>query len=717
MSRQFVTAIAHCLWATRKGDSPATLDKIKALVTRVMDAPGEREPSKQALDTLQQEISSVLPSLVDQQVALVYGGATKIKEYVFEATKLPEIRGASALLEWVNDTQSAALWAEVLETSEELKTIAADPQQYIIYASGGNVLGFAPAAQGAQIATAIERCYTRYTLTAKSVAVSQTFHLLELRYGRLRFTSDGRIAYWVEDFLQDWQDARKHAALQQYYYPPDASAPDDNSEEARRKRFFNRKKFGELVTVLAAMSNQRRDERQRHGEARQVPAYALLPWAEKCDSSDIRPAVYRGIVGDEQREYSEASARKRVIGQELKDESNTAWFDKHFAWPGQPAIASWEQRWLEHLAEEGKDSPYAQACTGAERPPKDLDAIGAASDGYIGMIYADGNNVGRVIARLATPGEYADTSAELDKASKEAVFAALSRWLKPHNNRHPFEILTIGGDDMLLIVPGKAAFDIALEMAVQFERALVNPKAPASHSPNDRYHGHTERAQPFTTYTPEIGLSAGVVIARQDAPVFFLRDLVEELLKGAKKLARQRATQKKLGGAVDFMVLKSLTMVTDNIANFRKEALGEDSRRRLTARPYTWHEFAGLLATARALQQEGFPRSQLYRLRQVMEQESNQSILASTMEYLYTRVRLKRGNVLQKQIEAPWQPAKAQEQPQRLTIGPWLPRSKTCWETIWSDIVEIYDMVKQDQHEQGRHEQGKGGGKDDTNSD
>jgi CRISPR-associated protein Cmr2 len=702
-------------------------------------------PSKDDLNKLQQKIADQLPSPESQQFALVYGGATKIKEYVFEATKLPEIRGASALLEWVNDEQSAALWAEVLQITPE------DARQFIVYASGGNVLGFAPIANGATIAREIERCYTRHTQTAKSVAVAQPFRLLELRYGRLRFTDDGQIAYWVEDFLKDWneedklqqdlrvqgihsfdmnnddhkqkqkaleQAALKKAALKQYYYyPPDAPKPEPDTAEARKARFFNRKKFGELVTVLAAMSNQRRDERQSHGDERQVPTYTLLPWAEKCDSSDIRPAVYRGRVGDDQRKLSEPSARKRYVGQKVKRESGDriAWFDRHFDWPEQPKMVSWEQKWEDYLSNEGSDTPYAQHMPTRRNgvtSPGDLGEIGAASGGYIGMIYADGNNVGRVIARLATPEEYQKQSQALDDASKNAVFHALGNHLEPHNGKHPFEILSIGGDDILLIVPGKAAFAIALEIAYQFEYALCNKEAPTPKTLHDRYRGDDARAQQFTAYTPQIGLSAGVVIAHENAPVFFLRDLVEELLKHAKKLARDRAKQQQFGGAIDFMVLKSITMVSDNIKTFRKEALGdgrsEDNPRRLTARPYTWHEFAGLLATVQALQHEQFPRSQLYRLRRVMDEES--STIVSTMDYLYTRLRLKEGNVLQQHVEKAWTGTGTPKGAQRRPIYPWLPYGDNGWETIWPDLIEMYDIVamaqknKQKSEEKAREE-------------
>ena len=50
------------------------------------------------------QLQNDYPDLWQQstQIGLVYGGATKIKQYVFEDAKLPDIRGASALLDQIN---------------------------------------------------------------------------------------------------------------------------------------------------------------------------------------------------------------------------------------------------------------------------------------------------------------------------------------------------------------------------------------------------------------------------------------------------------------------------------------------------------------------------------------------------------------------------------------------------------------------------------------
>jgi CRISPR-associated protein Cmr2 len=715
MPGDFVAAIASCL--APPGEAPS--DELKRLVDEVLNGPSE--PSRHDLTNLQKKIDDVTGGR--DRIALVYGGATKIKDYVFEAPKLPEIRGASALLDWVNLAALPRLWS-----------LAPEQQGGIVLKGGGHILGFAPAGAGQPLAEQIERLYAEHTLTADSVAVAGEFSLLELRYGRVPLT------YWIDQFLIDWKDERKRAALMMYYCPSEGLDHDDVSEEAARRRFYHRKTFGELVALLRIESFRRRAGRGA-GEA---PFYPLLPWSERCDSSDIRPAVWQGVVGDEaeQREISEASARKRYAGLLAKGSQKIGWFKKNFVWEDAPTDiedTSWEAQWKEYLRE-NPDIPYARDHDPAHlqvmEPAPDVHQIGAASNGYIGVIYADGNNVGRLMATLKTPHEYHGWSERLRDAAKQAVFGALGAHLKPSNGFHPFEIIAIGGDDLLLIVPAKYAFEIALAIGYRFES---NPEL-AAQSPrtlNDRYNGPAPHPDyNFSGYTPRIGLSAGVIIAQETAPIFFLRDLVEELLKSAKKLANRYAERNDFGGAVDFMVLKSIAMVTDRIDGFRRAALtnradverglrepaharqaGEANAqagaqpevRELIARPYTWNEFAGLLAAIRALQQARMPRSQLYRLRETLDEGLRSGVLAGSLEYLYTRARLRSPRIqkaLLTHVERSWRAAPRHEVGVSLGAPPWL-RMKTKvsadarkielagWETIWADLVEAYEMVEE----------------------
>jgi CRISPR-associated protein Cmr2 len=335
------------------------------------------------------------------------------------------------------------------------------------------------------------------------------------------------------------------------------------------------------------------------------------------------------------------------------------------------------------------------------------------------------------MATLRTPRQYRNVSLILKDVAKDAVFQALAKHLHPVEIRltaqekrvrdipsdtilvHPFEILAIGGDDLFLIVPGNKALEIALAIGQIFEQhlaedkhliKLASKKLLSTKEIRGRYHSDTLLSD--ANYAPMIGLSAGVIVAQENAPIFFLRDLVEELLKSAKKLAKENASTKTkeelqkqpfYGGAVDFMVMKSITMVTDNIKSFRMQALGDDGKdslRRLTVRPYTWHEFAGLLRTIRTLKKAHVPRSQLYRLRRALDADGGSSITTSVMEYLYTRARMlpAYGDALQEAIEQPWcwaTPVKGRTG----GLPPWMPLDKKGWETIWADLLEIYEMV------------------------
>jgi CRISPR-associated protein Cmr2 len=401
------------------------------------------------------------------------------------------------------------------------------------------------------------------------------------------------------------------------------------------------------------------------------------------------------------------------------------------------ARRGWDDHWRRYL-EDHPESAYARLPHALEaRPASDVHQISAASGRRIGMIYADGNNVGRLMATLATPQDYASVSAILSDATHKAVFDGLARHLQPQRARreetwleapdgfvHPFEILTIGGDDLLLLVPGSCALDIALTIAQSFERRIVDAfdvlkgelkelSLPPCTSIDTRSRYQLDRVvqldqrdqlAELRTLKPLLGLSAGVVVAQEDAPIFFLRNLVDDLLKSAKKKASEQAKAGYCGGAVDFMVMKSITMVTDTIGEFRKQALEHDSDdelRRLYARPYAWHELAGLLGTVRVLRQVRLPRSQLYHLGETLEAALHRGLNASMLEYLFARTRMRRehSDALALHVERAWH---APEET-AMRLPPWMERTvevkdgpRRCRETIWLDMLEIYDLLEAD---------------------
>ena len=183
-----------------------------------------------------------------RQVGLVMGGATKIKGYFLESARLPEIRGASALLDRINLEDVPALFGREIHDQKRAERVRKDfcertghilsAPECIIYAAGGNTLAFTPTSVVHEIADEIERIYTKETLVANSVAVGETFDLLELQYGLK--PAD----FWVEDFRRACNDSETSDIMEGYY-----GSKDDTD-------FFKKKVFwrvnNETVTSTAS---------------------------------------------------------------------------------------------------------------------------------------------------------------------------------------------------------------------------------------------------------------------------------------------------------------------------------------------------------------------------------------------------------------------------------------------------------------------------------
>lgn len=643
-----------------------------------------------------------------EKVELVYGGATKIKGYVFESARLPEVRGASTLFDRINLSDVPAMWGEQNAIARAVKAELEAPE-CVIFASGGNFLALAPAGYGAKLTDRVEKRYTSETLVGNSAAVWDAFNLLELQYGRQPWT------YWWDDYREDLGDPGLGHLLKAYYNYPAGLAP-PTPEGA----YYQRKTFGELVTVLASKMMRRREGwGEDTGRRRYVPHYELLPYAVKCHSCDVRPAVIRDEMAE--KEYCEACARKRIIGQMAKRVSGVEWFtDVLTDW--QPHVPeSWEEQFDDFLRDERnaelQENYFAR---GEERGLKswsevtaarDLHEVAAGSDPkrYVGLIYADGNNVGDRVARLTSPSEYRQFAQELLGATREAVFRALAQHLGPvfvaEANKetrrktsawvHPWEIITIGGDDLIVIVPGSKALEVALSIGEQLEEMLGRPGSTPSYA-NQRYQafrlergedGHLvclEKVAKELGYEIDISLSGGVVIAHETTPIFFLHELAEKLLKSAKAWRKKTDYQ---AGTVDFMALKSFGMVASRLKEFRERAYRMEDGRWLTARPYTWVELGGLLEVRRAIRDSNLGRSQVYRIRDFLL-EGNR---AAAVNYLYAFARLdpRQREELAAAFHLAWHgPADA---------PPWRHRPEDNEiETIWHDLVEIYDFVEKE---------------------
>ncbi len=316
----------------------------------------------------------------------------------------------------------------------------------------------------------------------------------------------------------------------------------------------------------------------------------------------------------------------------------------------------------------------------------DLSEIASAgsgkTEGYVGFIYADGNNIGRQVEVSKSLAEYKEKSRALSRALPRLVNEALARHLqvKPNVLRrqkgggtvpvtvHPFEIVTIGGDDLLLIVPGDRALAIARDICAGF---ATDP----------------ELADLFDRPT----LSAGVVIADCHTPIYFLRDLAEQLLKNAKKRVRDMAEPE---GTVDFLILKSQTTLATSLDHQRGRpplqftSSSPKEKLVLTGRPYTLVELDRLVESAQTLKGAGMAGSQLQGYRRALRRGR----LQASIYFLYQYARAK-GDTHEalKQVFQSWQMLDEDRLPPWLGLSP--KRDYSRYWTPWADIIEVMEFT------------------------
>lgn len=101
-------------------------------------------------------------------VDVVKAGAVKIKQYMVETSNIQEIRGASILLDEIDQYRIKNLLQDKMTP------------EVLVYSGGGNMLLVAPEGEGKALAREIERLYEEVTLSAQANATYQTIALSDL---------------------------------------------------------------------------------------------------------------------------------------------------------------------------------------------------------------------------------------------------------------------------------------------------------------------------------------------------------------------------------------------------------------------------------------------------------------------------------------------------------------------------------------------------------
>lgn len=326
---------------------------------------------------------------------------------------------------------------------------------------------------------------------------------------------------------------------------------------------------------------------------------SLIPIMMECGSAPHLPAGHTDPNGDI---LSKASYDKRQHGREIRH---------HGLWEG----------WMQYLAK--TPDAWPEEKDWRELRCEDLTQIGDRSTwrNYIGIVYADGNAMGKIVQELDQPETFRQFSYIVDGSIREACFSALSEISEPEINeiretvgqKGPFsrlaaDILLLGGDDLLVALPANRALDFALKVTNKFESFTKDRIDALQDQTAKRFFQERLNDQGFT-------ISCGVAIAKSNYPFYLALDLAEQLLKNAKRRdIRTSQPTEQSAARIDFHVVSGANSYA--LEQVRKDTyqVWTDSATPRTLRPLSCVQLGQLRISVQNLRSAGFPHSKLHEL-------------------------------------------------------------------------------------------------------
>ena len=213
-----------------------------------------------------------------------------------------------------------------------------------------------------------------------------------------------------------------------------------------------------------------------------------------------------------------------------------------------------------------------------------------------GLIYADGDSMGKALECLQNLTEVKKFSEVVDNAIYQGVHKAIFEYLVPEENDtyFPFDILMLGGDDLVMVTTAHKVVEVSMKIVERFSEI-------------------TEKC-----LGKRLTLSAGVAIAHANFPFSSLLTLAEQALKFSKKEAvkrKHRGQRMTTEGLVNFIVVNNSNSL--DFDSYYGDTLSTEERNQnfyRTLRPYNLIDMQYIIQTIRCLKRENFPRGKLERL-------------------------------------------------------------------------------------------------------
>ncbi|RLF07150.1 MAG: hypothetical protein DRJ69_07420, partial [Thermoprotei archaeon] len=210
-------------------------------------------------------------------------------------------------------------------------------------------------------------------------------------------------------------------------------------------------------------------------------------------------------------------------------------------------------------------------------------------DGYVALIKADGDSVGRVFdgSRLMEYGREV-SPARLDFLSTYIHEVCERELRRVVEEDFGGEVIYAGGDDLLAIVKGRDAFECA--------RAV-----------HDTF---------VSTMREQMTRSLGVLIMKSHFPIYVGLLAVSQLLDNAKSL--------EVKNGIDFDIIYQIGITKEDVSYKARERL---QKKKLTARPYKWEKFREFLSALSDLM--GLTETQIYLIADIMTSDRPDKIHAA----------------------------------------------------------------------------------------
>lgn len=505
--------------------------------------------------------------------SLVAFDTDKIKQYVFATGKLKEIRGASALLDYLN-----------LEVMEQIvEQICGSGNYRKVYANGGAGLFVVDTEKATAVITAIKKAYQDKTKTASITGVA--------------------------------------VPLPQTY--------EQNTQN-------------ELTLIRYLM----RATKDSNNQSVFPLTHPLLHFCDSC-----------GIQYAEENESGEqlcASCKaKRAEDNKIKNEIALWTSGKR-----QPQLNRLWGRLIEDLGYQNSDH---------ERP-EDFEELGKLSSptSYMGLIYADGDSFGKAVEEIETLDKMASFATAVNDIMYQVVQEAIQQHLQPDNKKTlPFDILLLGGDDLIMVTKAQSAIEVAQYIVARFPELTKK-----------------ELGQPLS-------LSASVTISHINYPIGSLMEMAGSSLKFAKK---QKAVRGLTEGLINFLVVDSANHL--EFGEYYKAVLKQNNASSTyyqqaetiyrTQRPYTAQDLDTLLGQIRELRALNTPRTKLEQLRKAIFNTRRQAQIDAMMTVLRLRNQGQRDALLGLMGSTPTQ---------KLHI-PWIQVKPGYFSTPILDVVELFDFIQ-----------------------